>query len=105
MYMFINQELSHQHQEALLREARTERLLRPVHKQRTSQPVHQAALQPGSSEEPDFAAIRRDLRSTLSEWHLETGTESFETMIDTFMRRLKIRLHVSEQRHETKVTP
>jgi hypothetical protein len=66
--------------------------------------VQPVVLHHGPLTDPDFAAIRRDLRSTLSEWCLEPGTPGSEAAIDTFMRRLRVRLGYSEQREESRAT-
>jgi len=96
MYSLINQELARQHQATLMQDATRERLSKHVYKQTPIQPVNS---QQKSLSESDFAAIRRDLRSTLSEWYLEPGTQNIETVIDTFMRRLKMRLSHNAKQH------
>ncbi|HET8912100.1 MAG TPA: hypothetical protein VFN23_11590 [Ktedonobacteraceae bacterium] len=101
MHFYLTQELARHHQETLVHEAKIERLLRPTRKQRLEEAVPLAAALPASLVEPDYRAIRGDLSSTLSEWHLESGAESFETMIDTFMHRLKTRLEPAEACRET----
>ena len=88
MHPFVTQALARQHREILMREAEHERLTRHMYQQSKASSTQPIVLQPLS--EPDFAAIRRDLRSTLTEWYPESRTEGFEDMIDTFMRRLKI---------------
>jgi phosphotransacetylase len=101
MHPFVTQTFARQHQELLMNEAEQERLTRQQEKHSkflSRQPVVQASK---SMSEPDFAAIRCDLRSTLTEWYMEPRTEDFEEMIDTFMRRLKRRLGHREQRRET----
>jgi phosphotransacetylase len=103
MHPFVTQALARQHQESLMNEVEHERLTRQVDKQSRRLSTQPIVLEQKLLSEPDFAAIRRDLRSTLTEWCLESRTEGFEEMIDTFMRRLKRHLGQREQRRETGV--
>lgn len=105
MHFFNTQELARQRQETLLQEARLERLLRSGHKRRKGEPALSATPQSEALPKPDFAAIRRDLRTILSEWHQETGAENLESMIDAFMRRLETRLETNEPRKQTELPP
>lgn len=101
MHPFVTQACARRHQASLMREAEHERITSLLYKRPKRSPRPLVVLQQQPQLEPDFAAIRQDLRSTLSEWCLETRTESFEEMIDTFMRRLKLRLGHRKQRQET----
>jgi hypothetical protein len=96
MHPFINQKLARQHQETLIREAEHERMSSHVDEQAKGILAQPLTLQQSSLPEPDFAAIRRDLRSTLSEWSLESGSAGCEAVIDIFMRRLRMRLGYNE---------
>jgi hypothetical protein len=98
MYPFFNQEFARHHQEILAHEATYDRMLRSAHQQTTEPSIVPSR---NVSPDPDFSAIRCDLHSTLSEWYLEPGTENFDVVIDTFMRRLKMRLGYHEQRKPT----
>jgi hypothetical protein len=104
MHSFVTQELARQHQEALLREAAYERISRHVRKRTNWLPTRLFIVWHKPLSESDFAAIRRDLRFILAEWCLESGTESFETIADTFMRCLRVRLGYSRQRKKTNAT-
>lgn len=96
MYPFFSSELAHHHQETLLREAKNERMAQLVRRQiEVISPSETIAPPQSSLSESDFVAIRRDLRSTLSEWSLEAGTTSREIAIDTFMQHLRKRLGAS----------
>lgn len=92
MYPFVIQDLARQHQESLAREAMDERMSSRVYKLVERSSMQPVAFKQKPLSEPDFAAIRRDLRLTLSEWCLESGTADTEAAIDTFMRRLRMRL-------------
>lgn len=102
MYPFITHTLARQHQAFLMNEAEHERLTRQKREKQSKRlSMQPLVLERKPVSEPDFAAIRRDLRSMLTEWCLESRTEGFEEMIDTFMWRLKRRLGHHEQRRET----
>ena len=88
----FSQELAHYHQKFLLREAANERTAICIQHQAEVLPTSSITFQQRSLSEPDFAAIRHDLRSTLSEWCLEAGTSDSEMAIDTFMQHLRKRL-------------
>jgi hypothetical protein len=51
--------------------------------------------------EPDFVAIRRDLRFTLSEWCLDTDSGQLDAIADIVMRRLRRRPGHNDPPHET----
>jgi hypothetical protein len=97
----FSQELAQIHQKTLLREANNERMAKHLHQQIEVVPTPAVAFQQSSLSERDFAAIRHDLRSTLSEWCLETGTTNSEMAIDTFMRHLKKRMGSSAAKIES----
>jgi hypothetical protein len=97
MYSF-SQELALQHQKTLLHEASHER--RAKHLRQRAE-VAAVNVQQSSLSDGEFAAIRYDLRSTLSEWCLETGTANSEMAIDTFMQHLKQRLDSSDAKIES----
>lgn len=97
MHPFVSQALARQHQGTPRREATYEHLSRSVHQQTPKVPTPPVVFSQRSCSEPDFAAIRRDLYATLSEWCLESGTASFDAAIDTFMQRLRMRLGDNEQ--------
>jgi hypothetical protein len=103
MYHFFTQELASQHQGDLLREAAHERALQHSHRRTNSLSAQPVVLQRKASSEPDFAAIRRDLRAILSEWCLEPGTAHSEAVLDSFMGRLRRHLGYSERREKSSV--
>ena len=102
MHPFMNQELARQHQATLVQEAACERASRHTHRQTSCLSTQPVVWRQQSLSEADFAAIRRDLRSVLSEWCLEPGTASSEAVLDTFMGRLRRRLGYSERREKFK---
>lgn len=104
MHPFITQALASQRQASLLSEAEHERLIRHMDKRSRRLSTQQVVLNSQNFPKADFAAIRSDLRSTLTEWCLEAKAEGFEEMIDTFMQRLEIRLGQREQHGETRET-
>jgi hypothetical protein len=105
MYPLFNQELARQHQADLARAATHERMSRQIYKQAHRISLLASFLQRMRRAEPDFVAIRCDLRSTLSEWYLETGTGHLDAAIDVFMQRLRMRLGYSERRKQTRAIP
>lgn len=92
MHPSIIQDLARQHQASLAREAINERMSSHTYKQVERSSMRFAPFQQRQFSEPDFAAIKRDLRLMLSEWCLESGKANNEAVIDTFMRRLRARL-------------
>ncbi len=104
MHSFMTYDLARQHQETYMREAAYERKLRDARKPAKRLSTQLVVLQQTSLSEGDFAAIRRDLRSILSEWSLEPGTTGCEAVIDTFIYRLKMRLRYGERGHKTRAT-
>jgi len=105
MYPLINSEVARHHRADLVRAATHERMLRQMHKRTYRSSFWANVLQRIRGTEPDFAAIRCDLHSTLSEWYRETGTEHLDAVIDTFMERLRIRLGYGERRKQTRALP
>lgn len=102
MHPFMNQELARHHQANLVREAACERALRHTYRQTSSLSTQPVVSRQRSLSESDFAAIRRDLRSVLSEWCLEPGTARSEAVLDSFMGRLRRHLGYNERREESK---
>lgn len=99
MYTFFSPNLAHDRQKNLLREAQNERLAKRIRTQTELMPVamptvvaQQDISSQGMLSETDFIAIKRDLRSTLSQWSQETGATNTEVAIDTFMQHLRQRL-------------
>ena len=92
MHPVLIQDLARQHQAALAREAIHERLSNHTDKLVERSLVQPVAFRQKQIIEPDFAAIKRDLRLMLSEWCLESGKANNEAVIETFMRRLRTRL-------------
>ncbi len=105
MYPLFNPELARQHQMDLARAATHERMSRQIYKRTYRVPLLANLLQRIRGTEPDFVAIRCDLRSTLSEWYVETGTEHLDAVIDTFMQRLRMRLGYGGRRKQTRAIP
>jgi hypothetical protein len=101
MYLLLHQQLARYHCAALVEEAAHEHIPGHLYRRAISIPVPPAIVRRVLSIEPDFVAIRRDLRFTLSEWCLDTDTEHLEAIVDSFMQRLRRRLGYNDRPHET----
>lgn len=103
MHALLNQELARQHLAELTDAAAHERTSSRLERRAKRFPLPPALLRRVLVIEPDFVAIRRDLRLTLSEWCLETGPENLETIMDIFMRHLRMRLGYAERRKQRRI--
>lgn len=100
MYSLFNQALARQHLAELVDEAAHERISGHLRKRARRLHLPPALLRRILPIEPDFIAIRRDLRFTLSEWCLESRTEHVEAVADIFTQRLRLRLGYGERRKQ-----